>query len=457
MLFMAVLIVGISFVTAASRYISAQHQNTLSNNANEVSLFVSADFTERGWRLDHQLLMAIATIARTSGTHILICDIYGQILMCSELFCIEHIGRYVPDSLTRYVIESGSSVGQGTLDGIYPARHNYAAHSMVFDDSPVGFIIVAAQVSEPHMLTGAFIRIALIVSGAVLFLSFISAYAVTKKMTKPLEAMSHSAQSYARGDFSARVPVNPDAGDEIGVLCRNFNSMADSLQRLEELRQGFIADISHELRTPMTVIQGYVDGILDGAIPAENQTEYLSIIRGEILRLSRLVARMLDISNIQSDNTAFSRQSVNVSELLRQVILGFENFIDDKALDVELLLPDNDIIVSFDSDSLMQILTNLIDNAVKFAPQNGQLSISLTHKGSKAFVSVTNSGSVIPPADLPLLFDRFYKTDKSRSSDKSGLGLGLYIVKSIIQSHGESIQVTSENNLTTFTFSLSKL
>jgi len=231
--------------------------------------------------------------------------------------------------------------------------------------------------------------------------------------------------------------------------------MADSLQRLEELRQGFIADVSHELRTPMTVIQGYVDGILDGAIPTENQTEYLNIIRGEVLRLSRLVARMLDISSIQSENKAISRQPVNISEQLRQIILGFEKRIEDKGLSVEFSLPNNDITVSFDPDSLTQILTNLTDNAVKFASQNGRLSISLIQKGSKAFVSVTNSGDEIAPADLPLVFDRFYKADKSRSNDKSGLGLGLYIVKSIIQSHGEYIQVTSEDNLTTFAFSLS--
>jgi signal transduction histidine kinase len=207
----------------------------------------------------------------------------------------------------------------------------------------------------------------------------------------------------------------------------------------------------------MTVIQGYVEGILDGAIPAENQTEYLNIIRGEVLRLSRLVARMLDISNIQSDNMALSRQPVNISEQLRQIILGFEKRIETKALDVEFSLPDNDITVSFDPDLLTQILTNLTDNAVKFASQNGRISISLTHRGSKAFVSVTNSGDGISPADLPFIFDRFYKTDKSRSCDKSGLGLGLYIVKSIIQSHGESIKVTSDDNLTTFAFSLTKL
>jgi len=456
MLFMTILIVGISFVTVASGYISAQHQHTLSQNADEVSTLVSAHLIERGWNLGIQLQMSITTIANTSSTHIMICDISGQILMCSDIpYCSEHFGKYVPETLTRDVIENSSSVEQSTLDGIYNTRYNLAAHSMMFDDQPVGFIIVAAQVSEPHALTGAFVRIILIVSGTVLIISFISAYAVTKRMTKPLKAMAHSAQSYARGDFSARVPVSPDSGDEIGILCRNFNSMADSLQRLEELRQGFIADVSHELRTPMTVIQGYVDGILDGAIPTENQTEYLNIIRGEVLRLSRLVARMLDISSIQSENKAISRQPVNISEQLRQIILGFEKRIEDKGLSVEFSLPNNDITVSFDPDSLTQILTNLTDNAVKFASQNGRLSISLIQKGSKAFVSVTNSGDEIAPADLPLVFDRFYKADKSRSNDKSGLGLGLYIVKSIIQSHGEYIQVTSEDNLTTFAFSLS--
>ena len=456
MLFMSVFIAGIAFVTAASSYFSAQQQNTLSKNADAVSSFVSANLVERGGVFDNPLRMAIATMAKTSSTHILICDINGQILLCSDVpFCSEHAGRYVPEALAQAIIQNGSAVEQSSLDGIYPNRHNLAAYSMIFDDRPVGFIIVAAQVAETRMLTGAFVRIILIVSSTVLVLSFVSAYAVTKRMTRPLMAMARSAQSYARGDFSTRVPVSADFDDEISILCQNFNSMADSLQRLEELRQGFIADVSHELRTPMTVIQGYVDGILDGAIPSEHQTEYLKTIRGEVSRLSRLVARMLDISNMRSEDMSFSRQPVNASERLRQVILGFEKRIEDKSLDVEFSIPDDDITVSFDPDSLTQILTNLIDNAVKFAPQNGRLSISLIHKGSKAFMSVTNSGSVIPPAELPFVFNRFYKTDKSRSSDRSGLGLGLYIVKSIIQSHGESIQVTSENGLTTFAFSLS--
>lgn len=453
MLFMAVMFAGISFVTASSTYISSLQQDRLSENADIVSNLVSSSILERG-QVTGELRMYLVAYAQISTTHILVCDTDGMVIMCSDSpFCGEHIGKYVSKALTQSVLQNEKHVEQSTLNGIYESNYNIAARSMVFDE-PVGFVTVSAQASETSALTGVFIKIFFIVSGVVLIISFMSAYAVTKRMTKPLKAMAGSAQSYARGDFSTRVPVSPNFDDEISILCHNFNIMADSLQELEELRKGFIANVSHELRTPMTVIQGYVDGILDGTIPYENQTDYLKTIRSEVQRLSRLVARMLDISNIQSGNVAYTRQPVNVSELMRQVILGFEKRIDDKNLEVEFALPDDDVTVSFDPDSLTQILTNLTDNAVKFAPDGGLLSISLTQKGQKAFVSVTNSGAGIAPTDLPFVFDRFYKSDKSRSNDKSGLGLGLFIVKSIIQSHGESIQVTSENGLTTFAFSL---
>ncbi|MCL1819709.1 MAG: HAMP domain-containing histidine kinase [Oscillospiraceae bacterium] len=456
MLFMSILIVGVSFVAASSGYISAMQQASLTKNAEAVSRLVSYELTERRGQLDPRLRISLATIAYTSDTHILICDVRGQILMCSDgPFCIDHAGLYVPEALAQSVAEYGAFSEQSTLGGIYDARYELAACGMDFDGQHAGFIIAATRASETKALAAAISRIFLIVSFIVLFLSSVSAYIVTKRMTKPLKAMAESAQNYARGDFSTRVSLSPNINDEISVLCHNFNSMADALQRLEELRQGFIADISHELRTPMTVILGYVDGILDGAIPSENQNEYLETIRGEVSRLSRLVSRMLDASNMQSGKLTLTRRPVNVSEQIRRVILGFERRIEDKELNVEFTLPDDDITVSFDPDSLTQVLTNLTDNAIKFASPKGRLGISLTHKGSKAYVSVLNSGAGIPPEDLPFLFDRFYKTDKSRSGDKNGLGLGLFIVKGIIQSHGESIQVTSENGVTTFTFSLS--
>lgn len=453
LLFMSVMIAGISFVTASSTYISSLQQESLSKNAGIVSNLISSSILERG-QATGELRMYLVGYSQISDTHILVCDTNGQIVLCSDAhYCDVHTGKYVSEAFTQNVMQNEKYVEQSTLNGIYDTNYNIAACSMILDE-PIGFVIVAAQASDVSGLTGAFIKIFMIVSGIVLFISFVSAYAVTKRMTNPLKAMARNAQNYARGDFSTRVPVSPNFDDEISILCHDFNAMADSLQELEELRDGFIANVSHELRTPMTVIQGYVDGILDGTIPYENQAEYLKTIRSETLRLSRLVARMLDISNIQSGNVTYSRQPVNVSEMMRQVILGFEKRIDDKKLEVEFSIPEDDVTVSFDPDSLTQILTNLTDNAVKFTPVNGLLSIALSQRGPKAFVSVTNSGAGIAPNDLPFLFDRFYKTDKSRSNDKSGLGLGLFIVKSIIQSHNESIQVTSENGLTTFTFSL---
>lgn len=457
-IFLAILIVVISFVTTASSYISDMQQTRLSSNANTVSKLVSASLADTG-RLDIPFRITFAAMGEVMTVHMLICDTNGKVIMCSDSpFCAEHAGKTVPEQLTRSVMNSGSHVEQSLLGGIYSANYNLAAHTVTVDGTQIAcFVIVASPASENRALVSAFMKILSLISAIVLVVSFVSAYIVTKRMTKPLKAMAVSAQSYARGDFSTRVPVSCDYHDEISILCANFNMMADSLQQLEELRQGFIANVSHELRTPMTVISGYVDGIIDGTIPDESRLEHLKIIRGEVLRLSRLVAKMMDITHMQSGQMTYTPRPVNACELMRQVILGFERRIDSGDIQVECVMPDSDAAVNFDPDALTQVFTNLMDNAVKFTPEGGRLIISFVQKGGKANVSVANSGSGIPAEDLPFVFDRFYKTDKSRSSDRAGLGLGLYIVRSILQSHGENIQVSSDSELTTFTFTLTIL
>lgn len=451
MIFLSIFLVAFSSIAAASSYILGLQQTRLSENAETVSDFTASSLVDVS-RRDPRFRNSLALLGEVMGVHILVCGPAGHVIMCSDFpFCLEHIDTIVPETLAETVSRNGSHVEQGTLGGIYDTTQNVAA--CMVGSSPL-FVTVSSPASENRALIIAFMRILIYVSAAVIVISFISAYVITKRMTNPLKAMAASAQSYARGDFTTRVPVGSDYNDEIGRLCVNFNSMADSLQQLEELRQGFIANVSHELRTPMTVVSGYVDGILDGTIPDESRAEYLKIIRGEILRLSRLVAKMLDVSNMQSGHITYAPQPINAFELMRQVFLGFENRVEDGGFDVEFVLPDEDAAVSFDPDALTQIFTNLIDNAIKFTPRGGKLAIKAAQKGGKVHISIANSGLGIPAGDLPFIFDRFYKTDKSRSGDRLGLGLGLYIVRSILRWHGEDIHVSSENGMTAFTFTL---
>jgi signal transduction histidine kinase len=242
--------------------------------------------------------------------------------------------------------------------------------------------------------------------------------------------------------------------DEMGVLAASFNSMAESLQHTERQRREFIANISHELKTPMTTIAGYTDGILDGTIPPEKERPYLQIISDESRRLSRLVRRMLDVSQLQAIDPLKNGSHFDLCESMRRVLISMEKKITDRHLDVEADIPDEPILVLGDNDMITQVIYNLLENAAKFAREGSTLYLGVAALEGKARVTVRNVGETIPAEELPLLFERFHKSDKSRSEDKDGVGLGLYIVKTILEQHKEKISVTSEEGVTTFTFSL---
>ena len=253
--------------------------------------------------------------------------------------------------------------------------------------------------------------------------------------------MSKAARSFAQGQFDVRVPVT--GRDEVAELTVAFNSMAQSMQSLETMRSSFVANISHELRTPMTTIGGFIDSILAGAIPPERQPYYLTLISGEVKRLSRLVTSLLDISRIQAGERKFNMQPFDVCEMARQILISFEQQIDEKRLDVEFDCSQDKLFVIADHDAIYQIFYNICHNAVKFSREGGRYRVRLVEQEKKVFVSVFNEGQGIKEEDLPFIFERFYKSDKSRGLDKSGLGLGMYIAKTVIDAHGEEIWVRS--------------
>ena len=204
----------------------------------------------------------------------------------------------------------------------------------------------------------------------------------------------------------------------------------------------------------MTTIAGYTDGILDGTIPPEREKEYLRIISDEARRLSRLVRRMLEVSQLQSRDLTRTKAPFDVCESMRRVLISMEKKITDRGLDVDADIPDSGIMVLGDNDLITQVIYNLLENATKFARKGSALYLGVTTLNGKALISVRNEGDTIPAEEIPLLFERFHKSDKSRSEDKDGVGLGLYVVKTILDQHKEHIAVTSENGLTTFTFSV---
>ena len=282
---------------------------------------------------------------------------------------------------------------------------------------------------------------------------FIFIYAITYRLTKPLKLMSEASRAMAKGDFSKRIPVMSD--DEIGELSVSFNMMTNSLSQLEGMRKSFVANVSHELKTPMTSISGFIDGILDGTIEPEKQSYYLGIVSNEVKRLSRLVESMLSMARLESGEFALKPELFNFNELVCSIVLSQEQHIEKRKLKINGLDTLPDISVTADRDLIHQVIYNLVDNAVKFTCDEGEINFTLTNDSKNLVFIIQNSGPGIPSTDLPYIFERFYKVDKSRSVSKNSTGLGLYIVKTIITAHSGTISVSSrENQFTAFKITL---
>lgn len=296
--------------------------------------------------------------------------------------------------------------------------------------------------------TQTLLLILLVTLVVALLLSFI----ISQHMIRPLGTIAAAAKEFAAGNFDVRVPED-NHSREIDELAVSFNNMARDLDQLEELTRGFISNVSHEFKTPMTTIGGFVDGMIDGTIAPDQHDKYLRIIAEETRRLSRMVTRMLDAAKIQSGELLLSPAPFDFSEMTSQIILSFEQKIEQRQIAVDCVLDDR-LIVMGDRDHLYRAVYNLVDNAVKFIEDGGTLRMTAHPDGKFCAFSISNTGAGISEEDLPHVFDRFYKADRSRSRDKTGAGLGLYIVKNIINLHGGEIAVRSGEGETEFSFTL---
>ncbi len=290
----------------------------------------------------------------------------------------------------------------------------------------------------------------------VMLAALIAVYFITERIMNPLRNMTTAVKRFGKGDFDTRVTVY--GNDEIAELSIAFNNMADSLANLEKMRNSFLASVSHDLRTPMTTIAGFIDGIMSGAIPPEKQEYYLQLISSEIHRLSRLVSQILDVSRLESGDRKMNFTDFDVAEVARIILISFEKSIDEKNLDVSFETETDEILVNADKDAIHQVIYNLCHNAIKFARDGGKFIINISSYDSKNVkISVFDEGQSISKEDYRMIFERFYKTDKSRGLDKTGVGLGLYICKTIVEAHNQEIHVESiEGESTEFWFTLKK-
>lgn len=343
----------------------------------------------------------------------------------------------------------------GVLNGTSEGKVLLYGDAIVTGGVIRGYVLTLASTeNEDRLITVA--RQA-VINGSiwVMLAALIAAYFITDKIVHPLKSMTGAVKKFAKGDFSERIMVSGD--DEVADLALAFNNMAESLANLEKMRNTFLASVSHDLRTPMTTIAGYIDGINSGAIPPDQQTHYLNIIKNEVHRLSRLVSQILDVSRLDSGDRKFAFADFDITEVSRLILISFEQRIDDKRLDVEFNSDDDYMSAYGDKDAIYQVIYNLCHNAIKFSRAGGRFTISIARLPNKKLrLSVYDDGQKLDDEDAAHTFDRFYKSDKSRGLDKEGVGLGLYICKSIIDAHGEEIGVNVHEDGCEFWFTITE-
>lgn len=454
----ATLLLGTLFMTFAAQYFSQDKLKLLTGSAYVVKNYVIERVELHSAQLslnDITLKPTLLALSESSDTTIFITDADGKTLYCTEgANCTIHGTYQLPRQILNKANQSGYYAENGKLAGYYKdPQYTVCMPIKTTDtDQTAGYLFVTGNTDELRQFLTEMTKIFLLCAVLVLLITFVITYFVTLKMVRPLREMAVAAKKFGQGDFTTRIRVDTD--DEIGQLGMAFNNMAKSLTSLEAMRRSFVANVSHELRTPMTSIAGFIDGILDGTIGPEKQGHYLRIVSDEVKRLSRLVRSMLNLSRIEAGELKVQTTQFNVLEVICETVFSFEQSINSKHLDIRGLDSEK-VMVDADPDLIHQVVYNLIENAVKFVNEGGYLEFSFNMDSRMTYVGIRNSGEGLSKEEIPRVFDRFYKTDRSRGMDKNGVGLGLYLVRSIINLHGGDIIVKSTpGEYTEFVFSI---
>ncbi|MBR2639029.1 MAG: HAMP domain-containing histidine kinase [Oscillospiraceae bacterium] len=446
-------IMGGLVIGFSARYFSESTRESLRKNAEQAAAITVSGMADYGYQKVpvSTVQNGYRIISSTTETKIFLVNLDGKTLICSEGENCDHRTFGIPEDVMEAAV-SGEYDGSGTLGGIYESSHYTVGIPIKNGETVMAVLFASTEATDVWFFIMDLMDIIFFCALIATAVSSVAIYFVTNSMTKPLREMAAAAKSFSTGDFTVRVPAEGE--DEIAQLARSFNHMADSMADLESIRRSFIANVSHELKTPMMTIGGFIDGILDGTVPKEKHKQYLAIVSEEVKRLSRMVKSMLSIARIEAGDMKINPTDFDINELVCRTVFAFEQKIEEKKLEI-MGLESDEVFVKADNDLIHQVVYNLIDNAVKFVNEGGCISFSYAQKDGSVFVSVKNTGVGIAQQELPRLFDRFYKTDKSRSLDKTGVGLGLYIVQTIVNQHKGDLLVKSvEGEYTEFTFSI---
>ena len=454
-LFCALLMVAMVFQYQARAQMRHNNYEILETTADTISRLATAYYGEASLESD-QFYLSVTAASRAANAQTVICDKQGELVLCSEApYGCPHQGMLMSKSYLEQVYRLKVARAEGMIPALYEDAR-YVVSVPIYDrgGNPTGLVMTSLPMEPTLSAFRELMTVCVLTSLGAVLTAIVLMALILRKQNSPLQEIRRTANDFAHGKLSSRVRINKKSPVDVQELALAFNNMAESLEKAEKQRQEFVTNVSHELKTPMTTISGFMDGMLDGTIPPEEQSRYMQIVSEETKRLSRLVRSMLDISRLSQDGVPEEqKQQFDVTETVGRVLLTFEQKITQKQLDVQVTFPDHPVYTRANQDSITQVIYNLMDNAVKFCQEGGQLGVQIRQTPEKIYVSVSNTGNPIPAEELPLVFERFHKTDKSRT-DKDGWGLGLHIVKTIVCSHGENIRVSSAGDTTEFTFTL---
>ncbi len=437
----AIVCVAVVLIIISSEFYKSDKKGYLVANADTIMSMTKLSIDSADGVNTDYLNNIYLNVTDTTEIVFTLTDSNGVALVCSEAPPCSHTGRNIGEDILNKVGDEGF-FELSSLDHFYPSTVFNLVYKFEAGGKQYYLFSKLSDTPLQQYLTKLIFALA-IASAAILVLVFVAIYAAVKHLMTPVKEMTLAAKRFGSGDFSEKLYVPED--NEFGFLANSLNEMASSLEAIEENRKSFISNVSHELRTPMTTIGGFVDGILDGTIPKEKHNYYLNIVSEEVDRLARLVKSMLNISKYEAGEMEMTKKTFDLMPLLVKVLLMFETRIDEKHVEIRGI-EHGRFMVSADSDLMQQVLYNLVENAVKFVDDGGYIEFAFENRDGSPVIRIRNSGEGLKANEISKVFDRFYKADASRGIDKTGVGLGLSIVRSIIKLHGGKILVRSEPN-----------
>ncbi len=460
------LLCGIAIMGTMQLYLSTQffgqERNESLENTIDITIQTLSEY-ELGDSVGNSIQNAVSVtqdlmlIGDSTQNLIIITDTNGQVLMCNDHTMTQaHMGRDIPRRMLTEVLNDGYAKGIGSFYDFFDNAYYYAGKP-IYSNSDVllGYMFALSDATLLLTYTSSMAGMFILSAGLMLVVSSVLSIWLTARMTTPLKNIAQAAKKFGEGDFSVRVTVKGD--DEVIQLSQSFNTMADSLEQFDVSRSSFMGNIAHELRTPMTTIKGFVDGMLDGTIPPESNEHYLKIVSEEAGRLTRLIKNMLDITKLESNEYNINAQYYDIWENITGVVFAAGERIANEGITLKGFTPVRTLVFA-DSDLAYQVIYNLFDNAVKFCSGSKEIEFFVIPEKTSVTIRIRNTGEGIAPEALPYVFERFYKEDKSRGLNTMGSGLGLHICKVLVNMSGGQIWVDSNYGKDcTFSFTLPRV